>query len=402
MTRRLTVLGFSVLPIWWDDRVKAGMPSVYLGLKGLVNRGHDVHYVTLGTRRAPRYELVDGIHVHRFSVPFQQVSQKRFWNTFTRLLLWIQVVVVSICLGVWLARRYKPNILYGHTYYGVPAAATVAKLFSIPYIYREYGTMDLFLAVHSTFGRWRRFNEVLAMKLPAAAYILTDDGSRSRDAALALGVHPARINFWKNGLFVLNEDLSTRAQLRQELGIALSDVVCVTAGRLVPNKHVAEIIEAIGMVDIPTVKLIVLGDGEYRGALEELVTQRNLRQRVRFLGAVDRDNVIRYFQMSDVVLALGSINPILEGMALGRAVVCLELGSTHEFVIDGKSGILLKSVAPEIIAEAIVRLAIDASERERIAITGQKTIMQFYSSWEDRIAREVDLVETIAVGGAHR
>jgi L-malate glycosyltransferase len=62
--------------------------------------------------------------------------------------------------------------------------------------------------------------------------------------------------------------------------------------------------------------------------------------------------------------------PAAEAMACGAAVVSTRNGGTEDFLIDGRNGLLVPVSDPTAIAEAIIRLLRDGSERSRLASAG--------------------------------
>jgi len=392
MRKKLVVLGISILPLWFDSKVKAGMPSVYLGLKGYVEHGHEIHYITLGKKGELPEENIDGIVIHRYFIPFIKISQKRILNTITRYFLWIMTIIYSFKLGFSISRKIQPNVFYGHTYYGVPSAYLLSKLFKVPYVYRAYGSMDLNEQLETILGRIRHINEIIAMKIPADIYIFTNDGSETDKAAIKLNVNKEKIKFWRNGIFKIITNEKIRSQIRTELKLKNDQIMCVTAARLVPNKYIGEILEAIKILNNNSIVLFILGDGEIKSDLEKKAIKLEIENRVHFLGAVSREFVSNYFMASDIVLALGSYNPILEGMTLGKPVICLELGATKDLIENGKNGILLDSPNSAEIAEAIKILASDEKLRSYLSVEAEKSIHKNYLFWDDRIEAEINLI----------
>jgi glycosyltransferase involved in cell wall biosynthesis len=131
-------------------------------------------------------------------------------------------------------------------------------------------------------------------------------------------------------------------------------------GRLVEKKGTKVLIEALAR--IANAKLVVIGDGPLRGALEQQA--RALGDRVRFLGELPSDEVANWMRRASVLAAPsitavdgdaeGLPNVVVEAAASGLPVV----GTTHsgipEAIDDGVSGFL----APESDAGALAsRLA---------------------------------------------
>jgi len=126
----------------------------------------------------------------------------------------------------------------------------------------------------------------------------------------------------------------------------------LTVGRLVQKKGHRYAIEAVASLAVGgrDIEYTIAGDGPLRGDLEQLVETHSLRDRVRFLGAVDQEQVRRLYQESDVFV-LPSVRAddgdmegvpvvLMEAMASGVPVVSTRHTGIEELVTDGVSGLL--------------------------------------------------------------
>lgn len=141
--------------------------------------------------------------------------------------------------------------------------------------------------------------------------------------------------------------------LRKRLGLSPQVALIGVAGRLVPIKDHITLFDAIKR--IPDAHLVVLGDGEYRAALEETVDTMNLTTRVHFTGWWK--DMAGAFADVDIV-ALTSINEgtpvaLIEALAAGRPVVATDVGGVSEVVLHGTNGLLAPVGDSSEIARAI-------------------------------------------------
>jgi glycosyltransferase involved in cell wall biosynthesis len=103
-------------------------------------------------------------------------------------------------------------------------------------------------------------------------------------------------------------------------------------------------------------KLVILGDGPERPRLEALAAQLGIRNRVMFLGWLPHDEVLAWMQKASVLLhpslrdSGGMV--LLEAMAQGKPVVCLDLsGPGH--IVTGECGFKIPPAQPDIVAEEL-------------------------------------------------
>jgi len=155
-------------------------------------------------------------------------------------------------------------------------------------------------------------------------------------------------------------------------------------GRLSPEKGVQDLLAA--MVQLPSVKLNIAGDGPMRAELEGKVQKLGLNN-VRFLGHISGpslEDLIADCQFtvfpSRAYETFGK--SILESYAHGRAVIASDLGSRREVVKDGETGILYPVKNVDQLAEAIALLYDRPSLSKRMGETGRDLVRDRYSQEE--------------------
>ena len=194
-----------------------------------------------------------------------------------------------------------------------------------------------------------------------------------RDVALGWGLAPGRSSVLPNPA-PEPPHLPERAALREEL--ALAGNVLVFAGRLGPQKDIDTLLEAL--VHVPGVTLEIAGDGPERAALERRAGGLGLDGRVRFLGSVPRDRVLRLFSAADVsVLPSAWENfphTVVEALAVGCPVIATAVGGVPEVVVDGDNGLLVPARDAQALAAAIARFFSDDALRERLAGAAARSV----------------------------
>jgi glycosyltransferase involved in cell wall biosynthesis len=187
-----------------------------------------------------------------------------------------------------------------------------------------------------------------------------------RDIALGWGLEPGRSSVLPNPA-PDPPHLPDRAALREEL--ALEGNVLVFAGRLGPQKDVGTLLEAL--VHVPAVTLAVAGDGPERAALERRADDLGLDGRVRFLGSVPRDTVLRLFSAADAAVLPSAWenfpHTVVEALAVGCPVIATAVGGVPEVVVDGENGLLVPAGDVQALAAAIARFFSDDGLPERLA-----------------------------------
>jgi len=137
-------------------------------------------------------------------------------------------------------------------------------------------------------------------------------------------------------------------------------------------------------------QLIVAGDGPLRTCCELLKARSKYRDSIRILGAVTADHAKKLISDSDIFTQhniMGEITrqsecfgvSVIEAMAEGLPVVCTRSGGINETVIDGKTGILVDPGDIEGQADAIYKLSVDPSLRQKLGTGGHKHVLDNFS-----------------------
>ena len=187
-----------------------------------------------------------------------------------------------------------------------------------------------------------------------------------RGIARGWGLAPERVRVVPNPAPELPQ-LPSREEARAALGV--TGPALATAGRLTAQKALPDALQAIARV--PAVELLVLGDGSERPALERDAETLGVSDRVRFLGAGTRDDVLRLFRAADAVLVTSAWenlpHTVLEALAVGTPVIATAVGGIPEVVVDGENGLLVPPHDVDAIAAAVARLVREEDLRRALA-----------------------------------
>ncbi len=106
--------------------------------------------------------------------------------------------------------------------------------------------------------------------------------------------------------------------------------------------------------------LIVVGDGNLRGAMVERARNLGITGSIRFLGSQPQPRLAELYRASDVLLLAsnfeGMPRSVLEALASGLPVVTTDVGEVRAVVTNGVSGEVCGDSSPESLADALERL----------------------------------------------
>jgi glycosyltransferase involved in cell wall biosynthesis len=196
-----------------------------------------------------------------------------------------------------------------------------------------------------------------------------------RDLAVGWGVAPERLEVVPNPAPPLPA-LPDRDEARARLG--LNGFTLAAAGRLTRQKALLDALDAISRTE--GVSLVVAGDGPERAALERRASKPDLADRVRFAGALARDDVLTLFRAADAALLTSAWenlpHSVIEALAVGTPVVATAVGGVPEVVREGENGLLAPAGDVDAIAGAIGRLAGDDGLRATLAANAAGSVAE--------------------------
>jgi glycosyltransferase involved in cell wall biosynthesis len=196
-----------------------------------------------------------------------------------------------------------------------------------------------------------------------------------------------------------------RAWARAALGVTADDVVVGMVGRLTLSKAHHVLFEAVArcLPDVPSLRLVVIGDGELGPQLHRLAEQLGIGHRTTFLGT-----------RSDVPLLLPGLDvsclssdweavpmALIEAMAAGVPIVATDCGAVRDIVDDAEQGYLVPVGDVDRFADRVRLLAGDADLRARLGKAGRARAEREFDI--ERAARAYeDLLTELVVRGRTR
>ncbi len=131
-------------------------------------------------------------------------------------------------------------------------------------------------------------------------------------------------------------------------------------GRVVKLKGVQHVIDILSQIKekYPEAKLLVGGDGEYIDDLRKLAKEKNVENKVEFLGNLGRRQVKEQLANCDLFLlpsmSEGRPRVLIEAMAMGKPMIASDVGAISEIVENGRNGFLIDPYKTEQLKEKIV------------------------------------------------
>lgn len=182
-----------------------------------------------------------------------------------------------------------------------------------------------------------------------------------------------------------------REKKRSELGLKISDIVCISAGDLVPRKNYEVAISAIAKTNNPNLHYIICGLGPERDKLEKKAKELSIENQIHFLGF--RKDVKELLKSSDIFLFTslqeGLPRSLMEAMACDLPCVVSNIRGNVDLIKDGEGGYLVDSQNVDMFAKKIDILANDIDVRGKMGKYNKKVIKGYDV---DIVKREINSI----------
>jgi len=395
---KLKILGISPFNRLWYAKT-GGTPTLYNLIKGFIDAGDEVHLLCPFDKK--ENFCLKGLYVHRFKLPFNNFkSNRKVLNGIYSKILYFLFVLLTASETLKITKKMKPDIIYGFTGWGAATAYLIAKIRNIPNITRLFGTF-LYPFIKNPFQLLLRFDEFLAFKIPCEYLIITNDGTKGDKVAKQSGVSEEKLKFWMNGVDDMYMPDFNVEKFKDSLGIPKNKKIILAVNRLVSWKRIDRIINVIPLVvsQYKNVIFLIVGDGDEKMRLENLVDKLKIKDYVKFIGAVPHNEVKYYMNSADVFISLNDLsnvgNPLLEAMKCGKCVVTLNTGATAEIIKNDENGILLDIDNINNLPNIIIQLLNDDKSRDRLGHNARKYALEHFQTWDERIQMEIKFVEKL-------
>jgi glycosyltransferase involved in cell wall biosynthesis len=173
--------------------------------------------------------------------------------------------------------------------------------------------------------------------------------------------------------------------LRARWGLAADDVVIGKIARLFKLKgHDALFAIAPKLVrTCPKIRFLLVGDGPWRGRLEDQARALGLERHFVFTGLVPPSVVPQLVGLMDILVHLSSreglARALPQALAAAKPVVAFDCDGAREVCLEGQTGFLVMPGDSSSLSEHLLRLARDPALRERLGRQGPQFVRERFS-----------------------
>ena len=261
-----------------------------------------------------------------------------------------------------LLQKFQPDVVHAHMVHANIFARISRIFFPVP---------KLICTAHSNNegGKGRMFAYRLTHHLSDLTTNVSQSASRSFEA---LGAVP------KNGITTVYNGINlnrfhspeqTDHNMRLSLGLLDSDVMLLAVGRLHEAKDYPNLFNAIEIllknnIEYKHLHLFVVGDGDLKLELEQLIIDKELKNQVHLLGR--RSDIPQLMSAADLFILSSSFEGfglvVAEAMACQTYVVATDCGGVKE--VMGGYGLMVKPKDSEALATTLLK-ALNMKNQER-------------------------------------
>lgn len=333
---------------------------------------HQVTVLTSHYGQLPKRELLGSVHIRRVAVP------GRMDRNVASLASLFGFFPSSLIAGIQMLKRERYDII--HSFFAIPSALPgmlLAKWFETPHLISVLGG-DIYdptktLSPHNTPVLkqavaliLKRANKVISLSSDIKERALRHFDSSCEIDVIHLGI--PRPSFPEIG--------------RNEFGLGVNDKVLITIGRLVSRKGVDALIDVVKDLADPAIRLVVIGDGPKRSALEQRAREFGVAEQVRFMGNISDNEKFALLNLSDIYVST-SIHEgfgivFLEAMAAGLPVVCYDKGGQTDFLKNGQTGYVVPLGHRARITSVVRKIFEDDDHHNEIKKFNREYIHQFF------------------------
>ncbi len=254
-------------------------------------------------------------------------------------------------------------------------------------------------------------SDFLLFRIPGVAFFLKFlfrradtiicESKKFRDQLELSGIPGHKISVIPNGIDLDTFKLQNKKAARSQLALPEDKTLILSIGGLSPVKGQKYLIESIPEIiqKFKDVLFILVGDGEVREELENLVASKGISKHVLFAGAQQAAQIPIWLNSSDIFvlpsLSEGTPNALLEAMACGLPVIATTVGGIPETIENGQEGFLIPPKSSASLTKSITTLVRDKALRYQLGQNGMKTIRAKYATWTIQSAQLKTIYERL-------
>lgn len=181
--------------------------------------------------------------------------------------------------------------------------------------------------------------------------------------------------------------------------------ILLTVGGLKPRKGQDIVIRALGLLnDRRDIQYVMVGVGKMQDSYRALASELGVSDRVTFVGAVEGEELVRYFHACDIYIHTPVLSDwqfegfgivYLEASACRKPIIASDSGGVRDAVIADETGVIVPESDERATAHAITTLLDDPALMQRLGERGYDyAASHTWQSYIEQISNYYDEVKT--------
>ncbi len=335
-------------------------------------KNHQVDYLTTAFKGSPKFEVIEGINVHRVAV----FGRKKLSTaTFLSMLTFFPA---SLMKGIELHKTKQYDIINAHFVIpSGPSGMVLSKLFKIPLVMSIHGG-----DIYDPSKKWSPHRHFVLRRI--ITWLLNKSDKVTAQSN--------NTKYNANKYYPINKEITViplgfpvpafKKTTRKELNLSEEEIILISVGRLVKRKGYEYAIQAVSKLPHQYLKYLIIGDGPEEKNLKDLAKRLGAEDKVKFLGFVTEEKKFQFLSVSDIYV-LSSLHEgfgicLLEAMYCGLPIVSTDNGGQIDFLVDRKNALIVPIKNNTILLKQITELIETKSLASQMGKNNKDDIKKFY------------------------
>jgi glycosyltransferase involved in cell wall biosynthesis len=381
-------------------------PRLQREVEALVESGYSVDILCLRRPGEPKRERIGDVEVHRFGLAHVRRGIGRYLAEYAGFFVWAflkaSLLHVKRKYSVVQVNTLPDALVFAAAFPKMSGARVILDMHEVmPELYAsKFGggpdRLDVRLVVFAERRSAAFADRIITVSKP------------TWEVLVGRGIPPSKLEIVMNAA---DERIFTPDSVGgpQSARHSSSELVLVSHGVLVERYGFQTIVRALASIrkSYPTMRLLILGEGEYEQTLRELTSELDLEGHVEFLGYRPLEEVVRILRGADIGVTANMRNSftelivptkLMEFVTLGLPAVVARLPAVEEY-FDETMVHFFEPDNPEDLASVVCSLAGDLeAARENARRTSQTFLAEYgWDTMKQRYLRVVD--DLVSIGG---
>jgi glycosyltransferase involved in cell wall biosynthesis len=285
---------------------------------------------------------------------------------------------------VKLVRQFRADILHTHDHRSDLVGAIAGRITGRPVVATFMGWTNF----PAGSARARLYPAVNRLAHKYCDAIISDSGTMAAQVKQGKGGPPVLVIH--GGVDLTRFHTDVLPVLRRQWFDDPAVTIFGMAGRIHPVKGQLEFLQAAAaiMPRYPQCRFVIVGEAppgyeQYKHTLLRFIEEHDMQDHV-VLTRADKEQMPQVMASFDILVAPSFTESfsftLIEGMAMGKAVVSTDVGGTHEMITHGETGILLQPGDVAGLTQALIELI---ANPERASALGRRA--------RDHVRRELNV-----------